>query len=558
MIYQKVSTPRSGALDGETSRNSSSHSGEPPALAVVTDPVESTSPNPDLKSARDTAKRLWVEDLVADDGATLWQSPTAGPAINLAHLPVGASIVAVLRPSQLVAHPQSALLLRAFGTDVDEDIRQLHDRLTVDFESIEQLIVGFYPSANESYEACLVVHLNRPMQFDSLAQQWLSKGFQPASDSSDVFIKDQWAVGVVRQKSAANDTAENTTDRNDPVSVSTFVVASSDRVAAAISSDTANPLSGPMERLLEKTDEQRLFTLLALRSALFDDEGRQLFVGAFGKLNRPLNLFLPDEIRAVCFSAHLDDALYAEFVFEHSVDVQSNTLIEQLRQRLHDARDQALTFAAQLPPSPYWDRVRLRFDNMVGDAYRKLRFGTEYDHTVANVWLPVVAGHNLVAATELLLASGGGNEPVSSNAKPAPSDMQALLKSRFTLRDQNPPDLNILMENLQSIVRDQYPTLPFPFEIRLSNTDLKEAGITRNQRPPALDLADRSLEEILTTVLFGANPDKNAAGPTDPRCKLIWVVTRSPENDKDLILITTRDAAAKNNYPLPTPYVKQE
>ncbi len=81
-------------------------------------------------------------------------------------------------------------------------------------------------------------------------------------------------------------------------------------------------------------------------------------------------------------------------------------------------------------------------------------------------------------------------------------------------------------------------------EIVIRGPDLQLDGITRNQLF-AIDMSDRSGEEILVEILRRANPDKLAAGPADPRQKLVYVV--GPE----AIFITTRAGAAARGEALP-------
>ena len=75
-------------------------------------------------------------------------------------------------------------------------------------------------------------------------------------------------------------------------------------------------------------------------------------------------------------------------------------------------------------------------------------------------------------------------------------------------------------------------------EIVIRGPDLQLDGITRNQLF-AIDMADRPAEEILVEILRRANPDKLAAGPADPRQKLVYVV--GPE----AVFITTRAAGGR-------------
>jgi hypothetical protein len=92
-------------------------------------------------------------------------------------------------------------------------------------------------------------------------------------------------------------------------------------------------------------------------------------------------------------------------------------------------------------------------------------------------------------------------------------------------------------------------------EVRIVGGDLELNGITQNQQIRGFEREDVPLREVLTDLVLGANPDKTATGPKDPKQALIWVVhpTGKPPAETE-ILITTRDAAKAKNYELPTEF----
>ena len=114
------------------------------------------------------------------------------------------------------------------------------------------------------------------------------------------------------------------------------------------------------------------------------------------------------------------------------------------------------------------------------------------------------------------------------------------------------PDLINCLNDIKAEIKDDFPELPFDFDIRLLGSDLGEEGITQNQRLGDLSFAKTPLAEILTQIMVQANPDKNISGPQDPNCKLVWVVGPDPDAPEiEKILITTRKAAAAKEYVLP-------
>ena len=84
--------------------------------------------------------------------------------------------------------------------------------------------------------------------------------------------------------------------------------------------------------------------------------------------------------------------------------------------------------------------------------------------------------------------------------------------------------------------------------------DLEKKGITQNQQIRNFDKTDQTLRSVLTDLVLGANPDKTATGPKDPKQSLVWVVhpQGKPAGECE-ILVTTRDAAA-GQYTLPVEF----
>ncbi len=190
---------------------------------------------------------------------------------------------------------------------------------------------------------------------------------------------------------------------------------------------------------------------------------------------------------------------------------------------------------------------------MLTDFFRNLRWNVEHGDVVANCWLPPMAAHNLIAASELVVTFSAGTTGSTEIQAPAgPQTLAELLNEKRDLKVANPPDLNLLMADIESDVNEDYRRLPFQFRIRLMGSHLEEDGITKNQRPGELDIQQKPLGEILTSIMIGANPSKDISGSHDPNCKLIWVIAEDPdEPGKQAVLITTRRAAAKNAYVLP-------
>ena len=136
----------------------------------------------------------------------------------------------------------------------------------------------------------------------------------------------------------------------------------------------------------------------------------------------------------------------------------------------------------------------------------------------------------LVPGSEVRIFNGGGLERVA----------------RVELADKR----GVVLRVIGSV--DPAPELPFPFEIKILGADLQLGGITQNQSIRDFEARDKTLAEILTAMVMKANPITTVKAPSEPDQKLIWVVGPDPSDaSRNIILITTRDAAAKKNYTLP-------
>jgi hypothetical protein len=94
-------------------------------------------------------------------------------------------------------------------------------------------------------------------------------------------------------------------------------------------------------------------------------------------------------------------------------------------------------------------------------------------------------------------------------------------------------DKDTLETTIEMIARE------IDLEIEIMGGDLEMDGITRNQSF-ALDERDKPAGEVLRAVLRKANPDG----------KLIYVV-QAGSGEREKLIITTRQAAAKRKDPIP-------
>jgi hypothetical protein len=173
---------------------------------------------------------------------------------------------------------------------------------------------------------------------------------------------------------------------------------------------------------------------------------------------------------------------------------------------------------------------------------------------IANAWTPASAPHNLLASADISWRIGSSSSvawPPGEKSQRTPANLSELLDTPRSLSVTTNPDLNLLLQNIVTEVQESYPALSFPFQIEMLGTDLVREGITQNQRPGDFELKDQKLSDILTEIMFRANPDKTATSPADPKCKLVWAVVTDPDTNVAKIVVTTRVAAQEKGWELP-------
>lgn len=531
---------------------------------VAVPPIELTPPvNPNL-----------VQVLIDDDDATLWESPTAGPPLDLSFHPAAARIIFAIRPAELLSHSEGKQLLRGLGPVLNQRIKHWREQLGLEFDEMERLIITLHPGQQSAYEPFVSIKLKQ----STIASDLISKigsltvekvgdiaiynkpdgtAFYFISDHADEKPQDDVKPQATTETGTEPNPGESSVDAKN---ISRFVFGKADAVREVAESAGLNVLSGTMRKLVDRSDADRHFSFLFLRPAMFNEQGQALMGGQLATLNRQLDLFLQDEIRGGIFSFHVDQGDYFEITFDQTVDLETRELKESLESRLRVFRDDITQFLAKIPANEYWDRVRLRYDNMLADVYRNLRWDVEYGTVVGNCWLPPMAGHNLVGATELVTAFSSDSASSGSAAveKKIPASLDELLLTKRNLSVTTNPDLNLLLSGIRAEILDDFGELPFDFEIRLIGNDLQKEGITQNQRPGNFQINNKSLAEILAEIMVRCNPDKNVSGPHDLKCKLVWALGPDPANPgNQAILITTRAGVAARNLTLPKDFQPQ-
>ena len=500
------------------------------------DPIEVTDP---VEPKIDPNAR-WVQQLVEDDGQTLWETPTLGEPIDFSHIPPGAKLIFALRMADLLEQDQGQYLVESIGPHLKSKLDGWEKRTGVPLDEIEQLIISLHPAEFE-YQPVFMVQTRTPKKRERLLELWN----KPEATDLETGARIYTGSDSIAYFFTEGDT--------NPEETRKFLIGPDPLIRESADLAGAVPLEGAMKKLAAATDRDRQVSILFLRNALFNDEGQKLMSGSLSGLNRELAVTLNDSIRGGLLSLHLDNGSFLELRFDQTLDLKPSEFRNWLTETSQESLDKITQYAASSPANDYWNPVRSRYSGMMMDLYRRMRIGVERQQVIVNCWLPPMAAHNIVGGTELLLAyASGAGEVVAPATRNQPQTLQELLEMPRDLNVTTNPDLNILLADLQAEVTDDLGELPFPFEIRLLGNDLLTEGITKNQRPGEFNMQQKTLAEILTEIMIRANPNKDITGPEDPNCKLVWVVGPDPENaEREIILITTRGAAAQKSYELP-------
>jgi hypothetical protein len=176
----------------------------------------------------------------------------------------------------------------------------------------------------------------------------------------------------------------------------------------------------------------------------------------------------------------------------------------------------------------------------------------------------MTAAHNLVLGGELLMSTAPG--PAASlasnngSAAPASSGPKTLaealqIKTSYNFDNQS---LEFAMRDLADDVQGNLKNAPFEFVIKIIGDDLKLDGITRNQSIRDFKQENQTVADILTALVRKANPVTTVKDPSEKDQKLVWCVGPDPDSPgKQVVLITTRNAANAKKYTLPPNFVEK-
>lgn len=511
--------------------------------------ASNTSDEGDTKQTSQS-ERL-IQD-ISDSDKLPWAAPTTGKAIQFNYVPQSTGIYLIARPADIALSAEGSQVLKCLGPAFAAARKSWESSIGFGFEQIEQVVVGVHGDPGEAPRLSYRVRLADPVVEADLLQRWSNPEVVPVSETNSNYYKTSGALAFFIPPYDVD------------YGIRQFLVGAEPEVERVAKGEHIPLLLREPRHLLEQwSDQQSHVTLLFRPASLLDETGQRLLSGPWAKLKDPIDWFLPrDHVQAGLLSAQFGDGyFYLEMRMKSNPSKDGYELARDVQDRLSEVPDRVFNYITTLGSNPYWEKLRFKFPGMIEELHRKTRIGTEKDAdgvatAVINCYLPSFAAHNLVKGSELAIASQPGAAAIASGPpkKKVPMSIEELVQQKLDIIDIPQQDLVLAVRDVKNAITDEYGDLPFPFDIKLMGNDLMKNGITQNQKVTDFKRENATYAEILTGICLKANPITTVKDPSETDQQLIWVIAPPAPGADPIILITTRDAAAANNYTLPKPF----
>lgn len=164
----------------------------------------------------------------------------------------------------------------------------------------------------------------------------------------------------------------------------------------------------------------------------------------------------------------------------------------------------------------------------------------------------LILGFGLV----LCLPMAAFSQLSESDLKPAadPMKLAATLATKIDFACE-PASLTHMVSKVQDSIRGADPDRAGEVEIHVMQDHLRAESISPHHRVNEIRFQQASPAHVLTVIVNQVNPSKTRS--TRSAQKLIWVIGPSPKDaDKLVVLITTRAAAKKYKYAVPSVFAE--
>src|SRR6185295_8787877 len=226
-------------------------------------------------------------NLVDDDGASLWASPTDGAPIGLQYLPSGSELYLALRPAEILAQAEGKRVLDALGPGGAWGKARLEAIAGLALAEMSQLIVAFNP---KDHTVAMVVRSTDELDSKALREKWGNPNVVDAGGKK-YFSNSDWAYYLPDDGDGRVLAIASPVKMPEAIGGKPSELEVGDADEAAVANDQGPPLSRQLEKLLKTTDRNRHVTLLAEPHALLMS-GESVLAGNLIRLHDSLVWFL--------------------------------------------------------------------------------------------------------------------------------------------------------------------------------------------------------------------------------------------------------------------------
>jgi serine/threonine protein kinase len=474
-------------------------------------PAKINSANP--MAGVDGPSMVEVSATSPDDGTSLWASPTTGPPLELRYAAPGAQAVLAARPANIVSRGDGDQILPALGPWGGGGEQMLKSLTGLPLSQIDQVLVVWHVADSGGLAPLVIVRTQEKLAAENLVSAWGNP--MAAKEGDETYYQGRsWSYYLPAAEKGK-----------------LLVAGPADLVKESTKSGGATPaMPGHLERMLKASDADRDVSLAFIPGSLFADN-QVFFSGELAALRGPAESFFGEDTKAGLLSLHFAGNLFIELRILATADKSPEALAAQFANRTRSIPSMVEDGLLNLNLHRYAKKLLLRFPEQLRVMAENTRSDVEDDMAVLRCYMPSVATHNLIFASELALAE----QPVAASAGPATGakneSIAELLNKKTTLtfpRDTLEKSLQMLLDEAG-------------IKYEIVGSDLQLEGITKNQSF-GLDEKDKTVGEILRKIMLLANPDG----------KLVYVIKPAQPGGPETLFITTRAAAAKRGDKLPS------
>ena len=477
---------------------------------------------------------------LVDDQRLLFVPPysadTAPPPLEL--IAPGPAMLAFANFGRLQENAGSEQFIRSLQPEFSGLFAQISKRSGIGLRDLQHVTGALYAGKSGQPEVLLVVELKEARPLSELTELWKVQASR-TKDGKTIYAGD-----------SADSDAYFVVD-NEAATVDRFAVGSINRISEVAAEDGAPVLLPRREQdLWNNLSAEADLAVLAAPNFLFAG-GREMLRGLAPEVIDPLKrLLIPDVAAATLTIKGAGEQLFVETRLAPSGSTSHPLLNQKIDRVIKSWPAWAEQFIVDAVPDASWRLLASRMPSMLRFVSRQVRFGFDNEVVVANTYLPATGLGQVSIATLLAMNTPKGTTRVAAAPATKPLTVDEMLNRKMSVSF----DQESLEFAIDAIVTDFKRNLPAGSTmppVRIIGSDLQKMGITQNQQVRNFDKSDLPLRAVLTDLVVGANPDKSATGPTDPKQALIWVVSDDPDSPgSPVILVTTREAA-KEKYELP-------